>query len=139
GLRSTKFPYFDYLFAIGLRGEMSEFGDYFKTWNWESGFRYSRNEGSFFLTPGEVSQSALRDALLDTSPATAFDPFLNFTGHNTKAARARVYVNLDNTGAFEWPLGYATINGDLFNLPAGPVSFAIGGEYDGERVRVDRD
>jgi hypothetical protein len=24
-------------------------------------------------------------------------------------------------------------NGDLFNLPAGPVSFAIGGEYYGER------
>ena len=31
------------------------------------------------------------------------------------------------------PLAYATINGDLFNLPAGPVSFAIGGEYYGER------
>ncbi len=24
---------------------MGEFGDYFKTWNWEVGFRYSRNEG----------------------------------------------------------------------------------------------
>ena len=31
------------------------------------------------------------------------------------------------------PLAYATFNGDLFNLPAGPVSFAIGGEYYGER------
>ena len=30
-------------------------------------------------------------------------------------------------------LYYATFNGDLFNLPAGPVSFAIGGEYYGER------
>ncbi len=30
-------------------------------------------------------------------------------------------------------MAYATINGDLFNLPAGPVSFAIGGEYHGER------
>jgi iron complex outermembrane receptor protein len=139
GPRSTKFPNFDYLFDVGLRGEMGEFGDYFKPWNWEVGFRYSRNEGSFFLTPGEVSQQALRDALLDTNPATAFDPFLNFTAHNTKAARGRVYVNLHNTGAFEWPLSYAIINGDLFNLPAGPVSFAIGGEYDGERVRIDRD
>jgi outer membrane receptor protein involved in Fe transport len=36
-------------------------------------------------------------------------------------------------------LGYATVNGNLFNLPAGPVSFAIGGEYHGERVRIDRD
>ena len=35
------------------------------------------------------------------------------------------------------PLGYFTINGDLFNLPAGPVSFAAGGEYRGERWRND--
>jgi iron complex outermembrane receptor protein len=139
GPRSVRLPYYDYLFDVGLRGEMGEFGDYFKTWNWELGFRYSRNEACFCLGAGEASQSALRDELLDTDPATAFDPFLNFTAHNTRAARARVYVSLHNTGEFEWPLGYATINGDLFSLPAGPVSFAIGGEYDGERVRIDRD
>ena len=56
---------------------MGEFGDYFKTWNWELGFRYSRNEGQD-LSVGEVSQPGLREALLDTNPATAFDPFLNF-------------------------------------------------------------
>ena len=139
GPRSAKLPYYDYLFDVGLRGELGEFGDYFRTWNWELGFRYSRNESCFCLGAGEVSQSALRDALLDTDPATAFDPFLNFTAHNTRAARARVYTELNNTGVFEWPLGYATVNGNLFNLPAGPVSFAIGGEYDGERVRIDRD
>jgi hypothetical protein len=44
-----------------------------------------------------------------------------------------VYVNLHNTATYELPLYYATINGDLFNLPAGPVSFAVGGEYHGER------
>ena len=65
---------------------MGEFGDYFKTWNWELGFRYSRNEGQL-LSMGEVSQPGLREALLDTDPATAFDPFLNFNAHNTKAAR----------------------------------------------------
>ena len=37
------------------------------------------------------------------------------------------------------PIGYATINGDLFNLPAGPVSFALGGEYDAPRWTLDRD
>ena len=36
-------------------------------------------------------------------------------------------------------LAYATINGDLFNLPAGPVSFALGGEYDAPRWTRDRD
>jgi iron complex outermembrane receptor protein len=138
GPRHEKLTYLDSLFDVGLRGEMGEFGDYFKTWNWELGFRYSRNEGQD-LSVGDVSAPGLRDALLDTNPATAFDPFLNSNGHNTAAAKARVYVNLQNTGEYELPIGYATVNGDLFNLPAGPVSFALGGEYDAPRWTRDRD
>jgi iron complex outermembrane receptor protein len=138
GLRHEKFTYWDSLFNVGLRGEMGEFGDYFKTWNWELGFRYSRNEGQN-LSVGDASQPGLREALLDTNPATAFDPFLNFTAHNTRAARARVYVNLHSSGEYELPIGYATVNGDLFSLPAGPVSFAIGSEYDAPRWTLDRD
>ena len=45
GPRHEKFTYWDQLFDVGLRGELGEFGDHFKTWNWELGFRYSRNEG----------------------------------------------------------------------------------------------
>jgi iron complex outermembrane recepter protein len=138
GPRSEKFTYWDALFDVGLKGEMAEFGEYFKTWNWETGFRYSRNEGQN-LSIGDVSQPGLRDALLSTDPATAFNPFLGILGRNSKAARSGVYVRLQNTGEFELPLGYATINGDLFNLWAGPVSFAIGGEYRGERMTRDRD
>ena len=132
GPRSEKFTYWDTIFDVGLKGEMGEFGDYFKTWNWEMGFRYARNEGTE-LSLGEASQPGLRDALLDTNPATAFNPFLGFFGRNTNTAISRVYVNLHNTATWEQPMAYATINGDLFNLPAGPVSFAIGGEYHGER------
>ena len=138
GPRTEKITYYDYLFDVGLRGEFGWIGDYFKTWGWEGGFRYSRNEGTD-ISIGEVSQPGLRDALLSTNPATAFDPFLNFTGHNTRAARSAVYVNLQNTGAYELPIGYLTFNGDLFNLPAGPVSFAIGGEYDAPRFTRTRD
>ena len=66
-------------------------------------------------------------------PATAFNPFLGFLGRNTEAAISRVYVTLHNTGEFELPLAYFHLDGDLFNLPAGPVSFAAGLEYRGER------
>jgi iron complex outermembrane recepter protein len=138
GPRHEKFTYQDSLFDVGLRGEMGEFGDYFKTWNWELGFRYSRNEGKD-LSVGEASAPGLRDALLDTDPKTAFNPFVGFFGQNTAAARSRVYVTLQNTGTYELPLYYATFNGDLFNLPAGPVSFAIGGEYDAPRFDRTRD
>ena len=117
---------------------MGEFGDYFRSWNWELGFRYSRNEEELVLG-GSVSSSGLREALLDTNPATAFNPFLGFYGRNSKAAISRVYVTQHRSGEFELPLGYFTINGDLFKLPAGPVSFAVGGEYRGERWKTDPD
>jgi iron complex outermembrane receptor protein len=138
GVRYENFTYWDQLFDVGLRGEMGWIADYFKTWNWEAGFRYSRNEGQD-LSIGEVSQPGLRDALLDTDPHTAFNPFGGFFHQNTPAARARVYVTLHNSGEYELPIGYLTFNGDLFNLPAGPVSFAIGGEYDAPRFTRDRD
>ena len=83
-----KFTYWDYMFDVGLKGEMGEFGDYFKTWNWETGFRYNRNEGED-LSVGEVSQPGLRDALLDTNPATAFNPFLGSFGSQFKCGDSR--------------------------------------------------
>ena len=138
GPRHEKFTYWDQLFDIGTRGELSYAGDYFKTWNWELGFRYSRNEGQD-LSVGEVSQPALRQALLDTDPRTAFNPFLGRNGQNSPNARGQVYVTLHNSGEYELPIYYGTFNGDLFNLPAGPVSFAIGGEYDAPRFTRDRD
>jgi outer membrane receptor protein involved in Fe transport len=138
GPRHEKFTYWDQLFDVGLRGEMGWIADYFKTWNWELGFRWSSNEGQD-LSVGEVSQPGLRAALLDTNPATAFDPFLNISGQNTAAARSQVYVTLHNSGTYNLPIYYGTFNGDLFNIPAGPVSFAIGGEYDGPTFDRDRD
>ena len=138
GPRHEKFTYWDQLFDVGTRGEMGWIADYFKTWNWELGFRYSRNEGQD-LSVGEVSQPALREALLSTDPRTAFNPFLGINGQNSARARGSVYVTLHNSGEYELPIYYGTINGDLFNLPAGPVSFAIGGEYDAPRFTRDRD
>src|SRR4249919_1649031 len=138
GTRSEKFTYWDQLFDVGLRGELGYAGDYFKTWNWEAGFRYSRNEGQD-LSIGEVSQPGLREALLSTDPSTAFNPFWGIGHANTGRARQAVYVTLHNSGEYELPIYYATFNCDLFNLPAGPVSFAIGGEYDAPRFTRDRD
>ena len=134
GPRTTPTTKHDMLFDFGLKGELGEFGDYFKTWNWESGFRYSRDE-AINLSQGVVSAPGLREALLDTNPATAFNPFLNFQGVNqqTAVARARVYVTLHDTAIFETLMAYWNLNGDLFHLPAGPVSFALGAEYRGER------
>ncbi len=131
-VRTLQITYNDILFDAGLRGELGEFGDYFKNWNWVAGFRYSQNDVDL-LGGGAVSESGLREALLDTNPATAFNPFLGIFGRNSQAAIKKVYVTLHETATFELPLGYFTITGDAFNLPAGPVSFALGFEYHEER------
>ena len=57
GGATSKTTFQDMLFDAGLRGQMGEFGDYFKNWNWELGFRYSRNNEET-LTGGLVSERA---------------------------------------------------------------------------------
>src|SRR5438105_13684959 len=91
------------------------------------------------LNDGLVITSGLREVLLHTNTATAFKPLFRLRGRNTEPAISRVYLTLHNTGQFELPLAYFHLNGDLFNLPAGPVSFAAGLEYRGERWRNDPD
>ena len=59
-VRTSKTTFHDILFDAGLRGQMGEFGDYFKNWNWELGFRYSRNDEET-LTGGVVSETGLRE------------------------------------------------------------------------------
>ena len=74
GPRTDKITTNNYEFTGGLKGNLGEFGDYFKTWNWETGFRYSE-DSRVERDGGIVDTNALRQALLDTNPATAFNPF----------------------------------------------------------------
>ncbi len=131
GPRSFKYTNDDYLFDAGLRGNLGEFGDYFKTWNYEFGFRYNSND-KVALAGGIVSKPALREALLDTNPATAFNPFGRNV--NTQAALDRVLVDLHHTGVATLADEAASFNGDIVKLPAGPISFALGSEHRKEAV-----
>src|SRR5262245_52892322 len=68
GPRHEKFTYWDQLFDVGLRGEMGEFGNYFKTWNWELGFRYSRNEGQNLWSTKRASRGCGKHSWIRTRP-----------------------------------------------------------------------
>ena len=136
GLRTDKITTDNYLFTAGMKGEMGEFGDYLKTWNWETGFRFNEDH-RLERFGGIVNNNALRQALLDTNPATAFNMFgLN---QNTKAAIDRVFVTTNHVGSTFLELEDAKLNGDLFSLPGGPVSFAIGGEHRREHASDNPD
>jgi iron complex outermembrane receptor protein len=131
GARSFKFTTNDYLFDAGVRGNLGEFGDYFKTWNYEFAFRYNSNDKAE-LVPGVVSKPALREALLDTNPATAFNPFGRNV--NTRAALNRVFITLHDRGVATLTDETGSLNGDIVKLPAGPISFALGSEHRKETV-----
>ena len=133
GLRTDKITTHNYEFTGGLRGNLGEFGDYFKTWQWESGFRYSEDDRNESLG-GVVNNNALRAALLDTNPATAFNPFgLN---QNSPAVIDKVFTTVHRSGKATLTLEDLKVTGDLFSLPAGPLSFAIGGEH---RTEYEKD
>ena len=126
GPRTFKITTDNYEFTGGLKGNLGEFGDYFKTWNWETGFRYSE-DSRVARDGGIVDTNALRQALLDTNPATAFNPFgLN---QNSRAVIDRVITTTTELGRTSLTLEDLKLFGDLFNLPAGPISFALGGEH----------
>src|SRR5439155_891187 len=136
GLRSDKITTHNYEFTGGLRGNLGEFGDYFKTWNWESGFRYNE-DSRIERVGGNVDSSALRAALLDTNPATAFNPFgLN---QNSPAVLDKILVTTQRLGTASLMLEDLKLYGDLWNLPAGPIAFAIGGEHRTEHQKDQPD
>lgn len=153
--RFTKDTTTTYMFDIGFRGELGWMGDYFKTWNWETNFRY--HDVSFSnLFLNAVSKPGLREALADTDPATAFNVFglpsnpRQFDSaipkgtagrpfRNTFAARNRVFVTLHSTANTTLELEDWKLVGDLWKLPAGEIGFALGVEHRRERYKSNPD
>ena len=126
----------DYLYNAGFRGNLGEFGSYFKTWSYELGFREDINNHDE-ISSGIVSKPGLRAALLDTDPATAFNPFSR--GGNTAAALSRVLITLHHTGEATLTDEAAQLTGDVITLPGGPISFALGFEHRRETISDNPD
>src|SRR6266480_238816 len=72
--------------------------------------------------------------MLDTNPATAFNPFgLN---KNSAAVIDKIFVTTQRNGNSSLTLEDLKVTGDLFSLPAGSLSFALGGEH---RTEYEKD
>src|SRR6267143_1523701 len=129
GLRTLKIRTDNYLFTGGLKGNMGEFAnawDQLKTWEWEFGFRY--NESNRLVRfGGIVNNNALRAFLLDTDPATAFNPFGKNV--NNKTVLDQVFVTTHEVETSVIMTEDLRLSGDMFNLPGGAVRFAIGGAH----------
>src|SRR5205814_1014565 len=129
GLRTLKVRTDNYLFTGGLKGNLGEFAnawDQLKTWEWEAAVRYNESYRTVRFG-GIVNNYALRNRLLDTDPATAFNPF--GISQNSRQVKNEIFIT---THEFEDSVLVTedfTLRGDLFNLPGGAVRFAIGGAH----------
>jgi iron complex outermembrane recepter protein len=136
GLRTDKVTTHNYEFTGGLNGNLGQFGDYFRTWNWQAGFRYNEDHRTERFG-GIVDSNALRAALLDTNPATAFNPF--GINQNSPAVIDKVFATTHRLGITSLVLEDLKLYGELWNLPAGPISFAVGSEHRTEHERDEPD
>src|SRR5437660_1609425 len=129
GLREQKNLTNNYLFTGGLKGNLGEFAnawDQLKTWEWEAGIRYNEDYRTT-NTGGVVNNYALRNRLLDTDPATAFNPF--GISQNSRQVKNEVFVTTHQITDSVLLTEDFTLRGDLFNLPGGAVRFAVGGVH----------
>ena len=126
GLRTFKIGTDNYEATGGLKGNLGQLGEYFKTWDWESGARFNEDH-RIERTGGIANNAALRAALLDTNPATAFNPF--GINQNSQAVLNKIFVSTTHFGTSFLETEDLKLNGMLFSLPAGPVAFAMGGEH----------
>jgi iron complex outermembrane recepter protein len=126
GLRTLKVRTDNYLFTGGIKGNLGEFAnawDQLKTWEWEAAVRYNEDYRTIRFG-GIVNNYALRQRLLDTDPATAFNPF--GISQNTRQVKNDVFVTTHQVTDSVLLTEDLTVRGDMFNLPGGAVRFAIG-------------
>jgi iron complex outermembrane recepter protein len=115
--------------TLGFKGDLPV-----ESWKFDAYYQYGRTEFTNF-TRNDVSRSRL-EAAINGCPAD-FVKFVpncvpaNIFGANTLSQQAVDFVRLNFTDQlnFERQLVNASVNGNLFKLPAGDVGFAVGAEW----------
>lgn len=104
--------------------------------DWKAEILGSRStEKGKFVDLNDVDSNALQDAVNDSNPLTAYNPFGDGTGQNPatldRILRERVQLTRTSVTTFS-----ASASGSLLRLPAGPVKLALGAEHREERLRT---
>ena len=159
--RTTRFETETYQITAGLRGN---FGD--STWSWDAAYGYGRTPQSstvrgYLYSPGLTD--ALGPSMIDPAtgdpicvrtpgnPATAIPGCLpvNFMGpapdpstpegQAQLAALELINPTIHNTNENDLQVFNANVTGDLFELPGGIVSLAVGAEHRRESASSSSD
>ena len=132
--------YFDqnvdtYHWAGGFKGYFNMLGN---EWDWDASAAFSKNLQNN-ITDGQFNTQRLQEAMSEncgTSADPTCVPFNIFGGavmgqQGTITPAQIAYVTFEEHGIVESNVRdyTANINGDLFDLPAGPLGLAVGTEY----------
>ncbi|HTU65212.1 MAG TPA: TonB-dependent receptor [Steroidobacteraceae bacterium] len=113
--------------AVGVKGDLGSVSESFlSNLNYDVYFTFARSEDSS-RQEGAASRSRYQAALLSAGGAA---PVANIFGQNLSAdAVNAIKINATNVTNAEQQVAAATIGGDAFSLPAGPVGFSLGAEW----------
>ena len=137
GPRNYKYDRTSYSATGGLRGDFDAIGS---TWLWDSFFQFQRSKTDEDIA-GQHSSLRLAlgsDVVIDplTGDAVCRNAFVgcvpvNFLGIGAISPEAAAFVSPNHgvTDVLQRTVYGASITGDLFELPAGPVAVAFGVEH----------
>jgi len=98
-------------------------------WTAEAALLYTESNTVAYATGGYLGVAQAQRALNDTNPKTALNVFGAGSGINNRNTLNGLIVNPRNDGlSYIWSYDLKA-SGTLFQLPAGPVSAALGAEY----------
>lgn len=117
-------------FVGGFRGTLPDVSSSFlRDLSYDVYYNYSKTT----LTErqsGSVSRSRLQDALLRVGGANGPAPVCNIFGQNiTPACVSAISITSTNVTTAQMAGAQGSVSGTLFDMPAGPVAFALGGEW----------
>ncbi len=124
GLRRNTIELDAYRYLAGIRvRELPQ------NWEAEMTFLYSESNAVDQTTAGYLSVPRLREALNDPDPDTALNVFGDGKGINDDETLKRLVIQPRTDGLSYLYSFDLKARGELFDLPAGPVRLAWGGEY----------
>lgn len=113
--------------ALGMRGDIGDVSENFLSdLAYDVYYTFARTEETSRQS-GNVSRSRFQAGLLSVGSAA---PVLNIFGQNlTPDAVNSIAIGATNVTEAELQVAAATLSGQLFQLPAGPVGFSFGAEW----------
>ncbi len=112
---------------VGFRGDF-QVGEH--RYNWDVNGSWGQTNTTE-QQAGNISRSRLQGLLdgedLDTCAAASFNPF--GLGNISQVCADAIAIRTTNVIKIQQQTASASLTGDLFDMPAGPFQFAVGGEY----------